>query len=199
MEAVDADVEGVVVFVKEAYDFLCVAVGGDFLQSAEAPHAVVDMGDIVAWLELEELLEGEGLVGVAHVADGVFMITLKYLVVGKADNMLIIVNKAMIDLALKEFDIGDRSDITHPRAIGYSYRIDITARIGKDTLQSALLLVIGNGDKNLIPTVAIVMEGIGQQIKLLVEYRLGSGMGFHQSGIVKVATIALLYYAATQH
>ena len=199
MKTMNADIESVVVFVDKANHLLGVSIVGYLLQSTKPAHTIINMCYIIARFQLKELLQRKSLMGVAHVADGVFVITFKYLVVGKADYMLIIVNKSMIDLALKEFDIGDRGDITHPGAIGYSYRIDITARIGKDTLQSALLLVIGNGDKNLIPTVAIVMEGIGQQIKLLVEYRLGSGMGFHQSGIVKVATIALLYYAATQH
>ena len=198
MEAVDADVEGVVVFVKEADDLLCVAVGGDFLQSAESAHAVVDMSDIVAWLELEEFLEGEGLVGVAHVADSVFVVALEDFVVGEAEEVLGVVDKAVVGLALEELDMVDDVVDVDAAAIVEGDGVVGGVGAGKDFLEASLLLLVGDGDDGAVAAVAVLGEGVDKEVELLVERRLGLREGLDGSGVGEVVAVALLDDAATE-
>ena len=194
----DADVEGVVVFVKEADDLLGVAVGGDFLQSAEAAHAVVDMGDIVAWLKLEEFLEGEGLMGVAHVADGVFVVALEDFVVGEAEEVLGVVDKAVVGLALEELDMVDDVVDVDAAAIVEGDGVVGGVGAGKDFLKASLLLLVGDGDDGAVAAVAVLGEGVDKEVELLVERRLGLREGLDGGGVGEVVAVALLDDAATE-
>ena len=102
MEAVDGDVEDVVVFVDEADDFLCASVGGYFFESGEAAYAVVDVGDVVARAEFEEFFECECLMGVAEVADGVAVVAFEDFVVGEDECFVVVVDVAVAEAALDE-------------------------------------------------------------------------------------------------
>ena len=95
VQAVDGDVEDVVVLVYQADELLALAVVGHLLETREAADAVVDMGDEVAGLELEELLEGQRLVGGAEALDGVFVVAVEDFVVGVAEDVLVVVDEAV--------------------------------------------------------------------------------------------------------
>ena len=156
------------------------------------------MGDVVAGFEFEELFEGECLVGVAQVADGVFVIAFKDFVVGKADNVLVVVDKAVVGLALEELDILDEVVVVNALSVGKGYGIDGGGVADKDFFEAVLLLVVCHGDEDAVAAVAILGEGVHEQAELLVESRLGLRMGLHSGGVGEIAAVALLNDAAAQ-
>ena len=95
VQPVDADVQDVVVLVYQSYQLLALAVLRHLLQAAEAPHTIVDVGHIVARLQLEQLLEGHGLVGRPQVLHRVLVVALENLVVGEAQHTLVVVDEAV--------------------------------------------------------------------------------------------------------
>ena len=83
--------------IGDAEYFLFLAVDLDGHQSFKTPDAVVDVGHIVAGLQIVEVLEGDGLLGAEVVAQVVAVVTLKDLVVGVAAHLLVIVDEAWMD------------------------------------------------------------------------------------------------------
>ena len=173
-------------------------IGGDFLQSAETAHAIVDMGHVIAGLQLKELFKGEGLVGIAKVADGIFVITFEDFVVGETNQLLRLVNKAMVELALQKLNLRDRVINGDTLPLGDGNNIHMRFGCGKDFFQTPLLLLVSNGDENLVAFVAIVAEGVDEHVKLFVESGLYHRLGLQLIGLAEIGAVALLDNAATQ-
>ena len=173
-------------------------IGGDFLQSAETSHAIVDMGHVIAGLQLKELFKGEGLVGIAKVADGIFVITFEDFVVGETNQLLRLVNKAMVELALQKLNLRDRVINGDTLPLGDGNNIHMRFGRGKDFFQTPLLLLVSNGDENLVAFVAIVAEGVDEHVELFVESGLYHRLGHQLIGLAEIGAVALLDNAATQ-
>ena len=140
VESVDGDVEGVAAFVDEPDDLLLVSVVVDFFESGEASNAVVDMGDVVAGLEFEELLEGEGLAVLAEVADGVFVVSFEDFVVGVEEQVLVVVDEAVAELEVE------------------SCELEVGVGLVEDFVEAPLLLLAADADGELVAAVVVVVE-----------------------------------------
>ena len=173
MQAVDADVEGVVVLVYQTNDFLLLASGLDFFEAREASHAVVDVCDVVAGLEFEELFEGQGLAVLAEVADGVFMVAFEDFVVGVAEQMLVVVDEA---LAQRIVEVGD--------SVG-----EHTA-FGKDFVEALALLFAAGADAEGVAALVVVRQRLLEELELLVERGLRVTVGVDDGGFGEERRVA---------
>ena len=99
VERMDAHEHNVVVLEKELYHLLRVAVDISLHQTSEFGYAVVDMHDIVAGLDLLELLEAEGEFAATRpvALEVVFMETVEDLMVGEKADALPVVDESLMD------------------------------------------------------------------------------------------------------
>ena len=93
----DAHVKQVAVVINQADCFLWFAIVFDGFETVEASDAVVDVGDIVARLQLIEVFQRNGLLGREVVAQVEAVVTLEDLVVGVATHLEVFVDEAAMD------------------------------------------------------------------------------------------------------
>src|ERR1700722_14772474 len=97
MQRIDIDIEDIAVLVNDPDGLLQPAPRLDLLKTAVNPHSVIDMGDVIPWLQFAEGSKRDRLVLVIGLLDLVFMITLEDLVIGVADYFQIVIDKAFVD------------------------------------------------------------------------------------------------------
>ena len=95
VQGLQADVDEVVVFVNKTDDFLLLAVDAYFAEASKLPNAMIDVDNIVAWLQGAKRTQGDSLgLGVAF-GRLVAVVTVKDLVIGVAGNAYLEVYKAL--------------------------------------------------------------------------------------------------------
>ncbi len=99
VEGVDGDEDAVVVLVDELDHLLGGAVDLGAQQSAELPHAVVDMDDVVAGLNRRKLFEREGELArpCAVALERVFVEAVENLMVGEEASFQPVVDKTLVE------------------------------------------------------------------------------------------------------
>ena len=162
VERVDADVKRVAVVVCDAQHLLLLAVQLDGHQSLEASDAMVDMGDIVAGLQVVEVLEGDGLLGAEVVSQVIAMVTLEDLVIGVAAHLVIMIDEACMD--------GDELSLE------VTMQLIVMLDVIQDGLDAVQLLGTLRIEDDLVAFLLIVIEIFNEKVEVLVEDRLGCGV-----------------------
>jgi len=96
MQRVDVHIQNIAVFINDPHRLLQLAVRFQLLQTTVNTYAMINMGNVIAGLQFAQGTQGNGLVLVIGLLYLVFMITLKYLVIGIADHFQIFINKAFV-------------------------------------------------------------------------------------------------------
>ena len=128
------------------------AVLGDFHQSVEAPHAVVDVHHVVARAQLVELGDGHLLVALDFAVDAVALVAVENLVVGVEAELQVVVDEALVKRQRQ------RAHDHLP-----------AANLVKDVAQALHLGAVLREDVGLVAAQAVANHVVGQQGEVLVE------------------------------
>lgn len=123
----------------------------------KAAHAVVEVHDIVAYLDLAQLLERQGEFARAGAValEGVFVEAVENLMVGEDADFGLMVYKAFMKCAL------------------YGLEVDFVATVGKDFAQSVELPGVVGEYEQPVALALEARERVGNQVEILVIYALG--------------------------
>ena len=155
VERVDAHIQDVPSGIDQLDRLLKPSVHVDLLKAAETPDPVVDMGYVVAHLQLGQLGEGQSLRLGVLTGHGIALVTLEDLVVGVAGQRSGCVGKTFVQLPLDRLEA------------------DLAVHVGKYVLQSADLRIVGAKDDIGQPPCRTFRESLAQQLEIAVEHRLG--------------------------
>ena len=93
VQRMDVHVQNVAVFVNQADGLLLFAVVFDDLQPVEPAHTVVDVGNVIARVQVVKFFDGQAFLAAEAFAQAEFVVTLKKLVVGVAEDFQVVVHK----------------------------------------------------------------------------------------------------------
>ena len=116
---------------------------------------MVDVGHIVARLQVVEVLERDGLLGAEVVAQMIAVVTLKDLVVGVAAHLLVVVDEAGMDGDQPPFKIGMK----------FIVMLDVV-QDGLDTVQLLGTLRIEN---DVIAFRLIIIDILNEEVEIFIE------------------------------
>ncbi len=89
----DADVKNIIVFINQPDGLLLSAVVVDDLQAIKPAHTVVNVCDIISRFQVIQLLKRQCLFPAETFAEAKLVITVKYLVVGIANQLQVVINE----------------------------------------------------------------------------------------------------------
>lgn len=133
------------------------AVLVDLDQTAETPHAVIDMHHIIAHAELIQLCDGHLLVALDLAVDPIALVAVENLMVGIETKFQVVIDETLVQR--------DRQ--------GVDLRL-LTPRLVENVLQPFELRPVFRQDIGFITALSVGNNVVGQQFEILVELGLGS-------------------------
>src|SRR5690606_31693383 len=97
MQRVDVYIQNVAVFVNDAHRFLHAAIHLHLLKSAVDSNTMIDMRDEISRLQFAKRAKSKRLVLVVRLLYSVFMIALKHLMIGVANNLQVFIDKPFVN------------------------------------------------------------------------------------------------------
>ncbi len=177
MQRMHVDQQHVAVAVFEFHGLVHLAVLHGPHQTAETPHAVIDMHDEVARFQFVQLRHRKRLPAVDLPAQRIPLVALEKLVIGIKTAFEPVVHKPLVQ----------------GKGKGVELHLRKTLR-GENILQALDLGLVVGEDKDLVTRLATVVYIFGQQLVLLIESRLRQGIELNGTGGRQTLRIA-----AAQH
>ena len=103
MQGVNAYVQKIAVFVDQSDCFLLPAIYVNHFQAIETAHAMVNMGNKIARLQIINFFQCECLPACKAIAKAEFMIAVENLVIGIAKQFQVIVNESFMHCNVYRF------------------------------------------------------------------------------------------------
>ena len=159
VQRMNVDVQNVAVFVNQADGLLLFAVVFDDLQPVEAAHTVVDVGNVIARVQVVKFFDGQAFLAAETFAQAEFVVTFKKLVVGVAEDSQVVVHKPGVQAYF------------HRRKL---YRCFCTVFGSLENgLQPFNLPGVVRQDKSAVAFGGLPAQVFLQQVEFFVECRLG--------------------------
>ena len=149
--------QNIVIFINQLDGLVYLAVLVDLDQTAETPHAVIDMYHIIAHAELIQLCDGHLLVALDLAVDPIALVAVENLMVGIETKFQVVIDETLMQR--------DRQ--------GVDLRL-LTPRLVENVLQPFELRPVFRQDIGFITALSVGNDVVGQQFEILVELGLGS-------------------------
>lgn len=149
--------QNIVIFVNQLDSLVYLAVLVDLDQTAETPHAVIDMHHIIAHAELIQLCDGHLFVALDLAVDPIALVAVENLMVGIETKFQVVIDETLVQRDRQRVDL----------------RL-LTSRLVENVLQPFELRPVFRQDISFITALSVGNDVVGQQFEILVELGLGS-------------------------